>query len=72
MTGQGFGTLLIAAGAVLAVIGLMVKYGLLGWFGHLPGDIRIKGEHGVFYFPITTMVLLSLVLSVIVNLLRKF
>ena len=68
---NGIGNGLIFAGILLVIAGVLAKYGLMGWFGHLPGDIRIKGEHGAFYFPITTMVLLSVLLSVIVTLLRK-
>jgi len=68
----GVGNVLIVVGIVLVLAGVSAKYGLMGWFGHLPGDLRIKGEHGAFYFPITTMVLLSVLLSIIVNLLRKF
>ena len=70
--GGGVGNALIVVGIVLVSAGIMAKYSLLGWFGHLPGDIRIKGEHGAFYFPITTMVLLSVLLSVIVHFLRRF
>ena len=68
---NGIGNGLIFAGILLVIAGVLAKYGLMGWFGHLPGDIRIQGEHGAFYFPITTMVLLSVLLSVIVTLLRK-
>lgn len=70
--GVGVGNVLIISGIVLVLAGVAAKYGLMGWFGHLPGDLRIKGEHGAFYFPITTMVLLSVLLSIIVNLLRRF
>lgn len=70
--GSGVANWLIVGGIVLVAVGLLAKYGLLGWFGHLPGDIRIKGEHGSFYFPITTMLLISVVLSVLVNLFRRF
>ena len=51
----------------MVVIGLVLSYapGLLGWFGHLPGDIRIERENGSFYFPGTSMILVSLVLSVL-------
>ena len=72
MTGGGIGNLLIIAGIVLVLVGILAKYGLMGWFGHLPGDIRIRGEHGVFYFPVTTMVLVSVFLSLLINLVRKF
>jgi hypothetical protein len=63
--------LLIAAGALLLLAGLgwpwLSKLGL----GRLPGDIRVETENGVFYFPITTCVIVSLVLSLVVWLLRR-
>jgi hypothetical protein len=70
--GSGIGNVLILAGIVLILAGVLAKYGLMGWFGHLPGDIRIKGEYGAFYFPLTTMILLSVVLSLLLQLIRKF
>lgn len=70
--GSGVANWLIVGGIVLVAVGLLAKYDLLGWFGHLPGDIRIKVEHGSFYFPVTTMLLISIVLSVLVNLFRRF
>jgi membrane protein implicated in regulation of membrane protease activity len=66
------GTWLIAAGIVLIIIGVLANSGLLGWFGRLPGDIRIEREHMRFYFPITTMILLSVLLSALLYLFRKF
>ena len=58
---------LIIIGVALVIIGLSLSYApwLLNWFGKLPGDIRIEREHGVFYFPITSMLIISVVLSVI-------
>lgn len=44
---------------------LAAKFGLP--LGRLPGDIRIEGENGSFYFPITTSILVSVVLTVVVN-----
>lgn len=44
----------------------------LNWVGRLPGDIRIEKENVRFYFPITTMILFSVLLTVIVNLIRRF
>ena len=40
--------------------------------GRLPGDIRIEGEHGSFYFPITSSILVSVVLTVILNIISRF
>ena len=62
--------LLILTGAVLLAAGLILGYApwLLSWFGRLPGDIRIEREHGVFLFPITSMLVVSLVLSLVLSL----
>ena len=68
---HNFGLILIAAGAVLVLVGLVAWLGGLSWFGHLPGDIRVVKPNYRFYFPITSMLLLSLVLTLLVNLLRR-
>lgn len=64
---------LMAIGAVILIIGVILHYfpNALNWFGRLPGDIRIKGEHGAFYFPITTMIIISIILSLISFLFRR-
>lgn len=64
---------LILAGLVLVVVGLILHYapGLLNWFGKLPGDIRIESERGKFFFPITSMVVVSIFLTVLINLFRR-
>jgi len=64
---------LILAGAVLVVVGLILHYapGVLNWFGRLPGDIRIEGARGKFFFPITSMVIVSIVLTVLINLFKR-
>lgn len=64
------GRLLIAAGVGLVVLGLVLSYapGLFGWFGHLPGDIRREGEHGTLFIPITSMLVISIVLTLLINL----
>ena len=65
------GTLLIAAGAVLVALGGLVYLGGFSWFGRLPGDIRYEGEGARVFVPITSMLLLSAVLTVLVNLIRR-
>jgi hypothetical protein len=67
---MAMGKLLIIIGLLLALVGLALTWapGLFGWFGHLPGDIRIERENGAFYFPITSMIIVSIVLSVLFNL----
>lgn len=64
---------LILAGVSLVALGLLMHHapGALNWFGRLPGDIRIETARGRFFFPITSMVVVSLVLTVLVNLFRR-
>lgn len=65
--------LLIAAGLLIAAAGVVLKYApwLITWFGKLPGDINIEGEHSRVFIPITSMIVISVVLSIVINLLRK-
>jgi hypothetical protein len=67
---MALGKLLLLIGGLIAIAGLLLLYtpGLVGWFGHLPGDIRIEREHGTFYFPVTSLIIVSIVLTVLVNL----
>jgi hypothetical protein len=64
------GKILIAIGLGIAAVGLVLAYapGLVRWFGRLPGDIRIENENSSIFIPITSMIVVSLVLSLIVNL----
>lgn len=64
------GKMLIIVGLVVVLVGLVLQFapGLLSWFGHLPGDIRRQGEHGMVFIPITSMIIVSIVLSIIINL----
>jgi hypothetical protein len=64
------GKILISLGIALLGLGMVVSYapGLFGWFGKLPGDLRIEGENGVLFIPITSMLLLSVVISLLLNL----
>jgi len=67
------GRLFILIGAILLLIGLVLTFapGLLNWFGRLPGDIRIETERTRVYIPITTMLLVSVALSLLLNLLKR-
>lgn len=62
--------LLITVGALLLAAGLVLQVwpGALSWFGRLPGDFRIERDNGVLLIPLTSMIVISLVLSVVVNL----
>lgn len=64
---------IIVAGLVLLAVGTALQFApwLLNWFGRLPGDIRIENEHSRVFIPITSMVLVSIVLTVLLNLLRR-
>jgi hypothetical protein len=66
------GTLLIALGIGLAIVGLLVSVGGFAWFGRLPGDIRIEREATRIYFPLASMIVISVVLNLIFYLIRRF
>ena len=61
MTGNAIGWVLVVIGLLIAAVGLLWVF--VPWFGRLPGDIRVEGESGAFYFPIVTCILLSIVVS---------
>jgi ABC-type methionine transport system permease subunit len=66
------GKLLIIFGITIALVGLVLWSGLGGdWLGRLPGDIRIERGNSVFYFPIVTCIIISIVLSVIFSFFRR-
>lgn len=57
-------------GAVLVLLGFVMKYApwLVNWFGKLPGDIRIQNEHSFVFIPLTSMILVSLLLTWVIAL----
>jgi NAD/NADP transhydrogenase beta subunit len=65
------GPILVVLGIVLVVSGALAWSGALSWFGRLPGDIRITGENTRVYIPITSMVIVSVVLTVLLALFRR-
>lgn len=67
------GKYIIILGIAIVLIGVAVYFlhDKLHWIGRLPGDIRIERENFRFYFPITTMILFSVLLNVIIVLVRK-
>lgn len=64
------GKLLAVFGAVLLVIGLILTYApwLISWFGKLPGDIRIEDENKRVFIPLVSMLIISIILTLVVNL----
>ncbi len=66
------GRWLVIAGVLLIALGLMTQAGALSWIGRLPGDIRIERSGFSFYFPLTSMLVISAVLSAAIYLIRRF
>jgi len=68
------GKWLIVAGVVIAIVGVLIYFfhDKLNWLGKLPGDIRVERDNFHFYFPITTMIVISIILTLLINLFRKF
>lgn len=71
MDADGVGRVLIVLGVVAIVVGLLVRVGALGWFGNLPGDIRIESGRTRVFIPLTSMLIVSVVLSVLLSLFRR-
>lgn len=66
------GLFVIGGGICLIIIGLLIYSGGFNWFGKLPGDIHHEGERVQVYIPVVSMLLVSLGLSLIFYLLRRF
>ena len=64
------GKTLLILGLVIMAIGTILTWapGLLSWFGRLPGDVRIEKEGSGFYFPVVSMIIVSIVLTILTNL----
>lgn len=70
---SGLGRLLIIAGGLLLAGGvLLVLLGQIPFFGRLPGDIAVERERFSFFFPLVSMLIVSLVLTVVVNIVLRF
>jgi ribose/xylose/arabinose/galactoside ABC-type transport system permease subunit len=67
------GRMLIALGLLVAALGVLISLGdkLPIRMGRLPGDIILRGKHSVFYFPLVTCLLISLVLSLVLWLINR-
>ncbi|MEX0657699.1 MAG: DUF2905 domain-containing protein [Egibacteraceae bacterium] len=72
MDSRTVGLVIVALGVATIVVGLLVATGGLSWFGRLPGDLRYEGEHTRVYVPITSMILVSVVLTLVVSLLGRW
>ena len=66
------GKFIILAGAALLVLGgLIWLAGRIPWLGHLPGDIRLQRGNVSCFFPLTTMIIVSVLLTVVLNILLR-
>jgi hypothetical protein len=67
------GKWIMLTGVILVLAGIIIYFfhDKVHWLGRLPGDIRVERENFRFYFPITTMILFSIVFSLLVHLFRK-
>ncbi len=69
---QSLGKMLVVFGGVLFVMGLIFMFGgKISWLGRLPGDIIIRREGFQFYFPVTTSILVSLIISALLYIIGR-
>ena len=68
------GKYIVLAGAIIVILGAIVYFlgDKLHWLGRHPGDIRVEKENFKFFFPVTTMIIVSVVLNLVIILIRKF
>ena len=71
-TDTGKWVMIIGVFVVLAGVMIYFFHDRMNWIGRLPGDIRIEKENFRFYFPITTMIIFSLLLTLVIQLVKKF
>jgi H+/Cl- antiporter ClcA len=71
---QQTGKYIIIAGIVIVISGIIIYffYDYFKWFGKLPGDINIRKKNYLFYFPVVTMIVISVALTIIVNIIKRF
>ena len=71
---QQTGKYLIAAGIFIIVAGVLIYFfhDYFKWFGKLPGDIRIEKENYRLYFPLGTMILISIAITLLINIFKRF
>ena len=67
------GKYIIITGVLIVLLGVLIYFfhDKLNWIGRLPGDIRIEKQNFKFYFPITTMIIFTVVITIIVQLIKR-
>ena len=70
---QQTGKYIIAAGICIVIAGALIYFfhDYFKWLGRLPGDIRIEKENYQFYFPIVTMIVISIAITLIINIIKR-
>ena len=69
---SSFGKILIIVGAMIVIVGVVLAFGAkIPWLGRLPGDFSFKGKNFIFYFPLGTSILISIVLTLVLWLINK-
>ncbi len=68
------GILLMILALIIALVGAVIYFAgsSFSWFGNLPGDLKVERENFTFYFPMATMLVLSIVLNIIIRLILYF
>jgi H+/Cl- antiporter ClcA len=71
---QQTGKYIIAGGIFIVIAGLLIYFfhDHLKWLGKLPGDIRIEKDNFRFYFPVVTMIILSVIITIVINIFKRF
>jgi len=69
VSGLRLSNTLIVIGVGVALLGIILRFfpALFAWFGHLPGDIRYQGDNTEVFIPITSMLVISVAATVIIN-----
>jgi hypothetical protein len=70
---SGLGKTMLIIGSIIMATGVLILiFGKIPFIGKMPGDIAVKGKNWSFYFPLASSILLSIILSLILYLIRKF
>lgn len=63
---------MIVIGLLVVAVGVLARFGLLSWFGNLPGDLRFGGERTSGFIPLTSMLIVSAILTLAINIVGRF
>ena len=71
---QQTGKYIIAGGIFIVIAGMLIYFfhDHFKWLGRLPGDIRIEKDNFRFYFPVVTMIVISVVITIVINIFKRF